>query len=140
MGPQQQARDQLVKEVSNIVTKKYLLKVSMYLQSVNFMNLKKIKKLQAYAELTFMTHLDKNVCQLAKRQRQFLILIRDACTALMREVQSSLDSDWNVDPTLEIREALTKLQLALMDAKDPKEVHLLFPELAMKKQALQVYY
>lgn len=94
--------------------------------------------LQAYAELSDMSHLDENVRQLAKRQRQFLILIRDACTALMREVQSSLDSDWNVDPTVEIREALTQIQIALMDAKSPKEVHKLFPVLLMKKQELQV--
>lgn len=92
---------------------------------------------QAYAELLCMSHLDDNIRQLARRQRQFLILIRDACTALIREVQSSLDSDWNVDPTVDIRKSLTQIQLALMDAKSPKEVHQLFPVLLLKKQDLQ---
>lgn len=82
--------------------------------------------------------MDDNVRQLAKRQRQFLFLIRDACNALIREVQTSLDSDWNVDPTAEIREALTPIQLAMMDAKSPQEVHRLFAMMIVKKQALQV--
>lgn len=85
-----------------------------------------------------MTHMDDNVRQLAMRQRQFLILIRDACTALMREVQSSLDSDWNVDPTAEIRATLTQIQIGLMEAKTPKEVHELFSVVLSKKQSLQV--
>ena len=85
-----------------------------------------------------MTHMDDNVRQLARRQRQFLILIRDACTALIREVQSSLDSDWNVEPTAEIQDALAQIQIALMDAKSPKEVHELFSLALLKKQTLQV--
>jgi len=85
-----------------------------------------------------MSHMDDNVRQLARRQRQFLTLIRDACTALIREVQSSLDSDWNVEPTAEIQNALAHIQIALMDAKSPKEVHELFSLALLKKQSLQV--
>lgn len=88
--------------------------------------------------MAYMSHIDDNVRQLARRQRQFLILIRDACNALIREVQSSLDSDWNVEPTAEIQNALAHIQIALMDAKSPKEVHELFTLALLKKQSLQV--
>ncbi|KAJ1526829.1 hypothetical protein ONE63_008396 [Megalurothrips usitatus] len=94
-------------------------------------------KKEAFAELSFMTNMDENVRQLARRQRHFLIMIRDACNALMREVQSSLDGDWNVDPTADIREALSRIQLALCEAQNPKEVQEIFSLLLIKKQTLQ---
>ncbi|XP_034242791.1 uncharacterized protein LOC117646150 isoform X2 [Thrips palmi] len=105
-------------------------------ESHKIWTLDQMKKM-ASKEMAYMTHMDDNVRQLARRQRQFLILIRDACTALIREVQSSLDSDWTVEPTAEIREALAHIQIALMDAKSPKEVHELFSLALLKKQSLQ---
>lgn len=105
-------------------------------ESHKIWTLDQMKKM-AVKEMAYMTHMDDNVRQLARRQRQFLILIRDACTALIREVQSSLDSDWNVEPTAEIQDALAQIQIALMDAKSPKEVHELFSLALLKKQTLQ---
>ncbi|KAK3930337.1 Peptidyl-prolyl cis-trans isomerase E [Frankliniella fusca] len=93
---------------------------------------------EAFNEISLMRSMDDNIRQLAKRQRQFLILIRDACTALTTEVQSFLDSEWNVDPTADVRNALPPLQLALMESKSPSDVREILAVILLKKQALEV--
>ncbi|XP_026281217.1 uncharacterized protein LOC113208443 isoform X1 [Frankliniella occidentalis] len=93
---------------------------------------------EAFNEITVMGSMDDNIRQLAKRQRQFLILIRDACTALTTEVQTFLDSEWNVDPSAEIRNALPPIQQALMESKCPSEVRELLKVILLKKQSLEV--